>query len=186
MTSIDTGKALEGEVLRLFQLVQKMRQDLATVCHPAGSGQILDTAADQLNAISAESENATDEIMDASEKIMAIAKQMGSEIKYGGARHYFEGMEKQSERIMEACQLHDLISQRIAKIVRTINAVEGTINSLVVTLGDGGITGVSSALAEIDKLDGHLTLSGPALEGEGLEQVEIDDLFDEPGKQAGK
>lgn len=178
MEASDTGKMLESEILRLFQLIQKMRRDLSTVCHPAGGGQVLDSAADQLSAIATESENATHNILDASEKITEIARLMGKEIKYSGAQHYFKSMEAESRRIMEACQLHDIIGSRISKIVRTINAVEGTLNSLVVTLGDGGdVTGVTSALAQINKLDGDLELTGPAIGNSGMPQTEIDGLF---------
>ena len=178
MATIDAGKALEGEVLRLFQLVQKMRVDLASLCQPAGEGQILDTAADQINAISTEAEESTEIILSATERIAAISAKMGSEIKYGGARPYFDALDEESRRIMEACQVYDIIGQRLARVVRTINAVEGTISSLVVTLGDDGITGVSSALDEINRMDGDLILTGPALKDEGLEQADIDNMFD--------
>lgn len=178
MDTSDTGKLLESEILRLFQLIQKMRRDLSTVCHPVGGGLVLDSAADQLNAIATESENATNSILDASEKITKIAQQMANEIKYAGAQHYFLNMQAESQRIMEACQLHDIIGARISKIVRTINAVEGTLNSLVVTLGDGNdVTGVSSALAQINRLDGDLELTGPAIGNSGMPQLEIDNLF---------
>lgn len=178
MSALDTGKALEGEVLLLFQLVQKMRLDLASVCQPAGGGQILDSAADQINAINAEAEEATDAILSAAERIAAVSAKMGSEIKYGGARPYFDTLDTESRRILEACQVHDIISQRLARVVRTINAVEGTINALVVTLGDDGVTGVSSALDQINRKDGDLVLTGPALKDEGLVQADIDELFD--------
>jgi len=177
MSGLDTGKALEGEVLLLFQLVQKMRQDLASVYQHEGEGLILDSAADQINAINAEAEEATEEILSASERIAAVSAKMGSEIKYGGARPYFDTLDKESRRIMEACQVHDIIGQRLSRVVRTINAVEGTINALVVTMGDGGVTGVSSVLNQISRKDGDLTLSGPALKGAGLEQTDIDELF---------
>tara|TARA_R110000787_G_scaffold226512_3_gene334341 strand:- start:101227 stop:101778 length:552 start_codon:yes stop_codon:yes gene_type:complete len=177
MPGLDTGKALEGEVLLLFQLVQKMRQDLASVYQSAGEGLILDSAADQINAINAEAEEATDAILSATERIAAVSAKMGSEIKYGGARPYFDTLDTESRRIMEACQVHDIIGQRLSRVVRTINAVEGTINALVVTLGDDGFTGVSSALDQINREDGDLIMSGPALKDEGLEQTDIDALF---------
>ena len=82
--------------------------------------------------------------------------------------------------------MHDIIGQRISKIVRTINAVEGTLNSLVVTLGDGGAMGVGSALTRINTLDGNLELEGPALAGQGMEQRDVDRLFEPPRSAARK
>ena len=178
MAAFDSGKVLEKEVLQLFRLIQKMRTELASVRQPTGDGGFLDTAADQLNAIADESELATRKILDSVESVSSVTAQLSSEIKYGGARHHFSALENASRSILEACQAHDIIGQRIANIVQTINAVEGSLNSLVVTLGDDKVVGVSSTLDQIGKKDGELILSGPAVGDEGMIQEEIDELFD--------
>lgn len=154
MAAFDSGKALEKEVLQLFKLVQKMRTELASARQPDSDGGFLDTAADQLNAIADDSENATKKILDGIETVSAITEKLGSEIKYSGARSHFVALEDASRSILEACQAHDIIGQRIANIVQTINAVEGSLNSLVVTLGDDTVVGVSSTLDNIGKKDG--------------------------------
>lgn len=153
MATFDSGKALEKEVLQLFKLVQKMRAELASVRQPNSDGGFLDTAADQLNAIADDSENATKRILDGIETISAITEKLGSEIKYSGARPHFVALEDASQSISEACQAHDIIGQRIANIVQTINAVEGSLNSLVVTMGDDTVVGVSSTLDHIGNKD---------------------------------
>ena len=154
MPTFDSAKSLEKEVLQLFTLVQKMREELAAVRGDDADGKFLDTAADQLNAIAHETEAATQSILSAAEKITETNSTLGSEIKYSGARPHFETIETATQAITEACKIQDVIGQRIANIVRTINTLEGTLNSLVVTLGDNSVAGVSSTLDQLGKADG--------------------------------
>lgn len=179
MASLDTAKALEGEVLQLYKLVQRMREDLAGVAGPSAKGKVLDRAADQLNAIADESESATQAILDASERIAQVSSILHKEIKYAGARHIFDKLDEANRKILENCQVHDIIGQRIARIVRTINAVEGTISALVVTVGDEGIKGLPSAIVDLDPRDGQLSLAGPAIDGDPdtLDQAAVDSVF---------
>ena len=149
MTSLDTVKALEGEVLQLYQLVQKMRRELAGVTASGEDGIALDRAADQLHAIATDSANAKDTILAESERITQVAEDLMSQIKFGGARHYFETLLDSSKAISDSCAVHDHIGQRISSIVRTINAVEGTISALVVTIGDGGVKGLTAAIDDV-------------------------------------
>lgn len=153
MAAFDSGKSLEKEVLQLFKLVQKMRTELANIRQPDSDGGFLDTAADQLNAIAEDSEKATRKILDAAEIVSAITEKLGAEIKYSGARQHFVALEDASTTISNACHAHQVTGQRIANIVQTINAVEGSLNSLVVTLGDDTVVGVSSTLDHIGNKD---------------------------------
>ena len=151
MTSFDAGKALEGEILRLFHLVRKMRKELASVYESAGEGRGLDSLADQLDTIVQESGAAAETMRDASDKIKTITDQLSKQIKYAGARDIFALLDDERARIDEAVSVHDQIGARIANVVTTINTVEGTINSLVVILGDGNVKPLSSALETSDK-----------------------------------
>ncbi len=171
--------SLETEVVKLFGLVQKLRTDLASVQVPSGETPILETAADQIQAITEESEAATNTVMDATEEISEIAAQLQREIKYTGASHIFQDILDRSQSILEACQTHDIIEQRLSRVIRTINLVEGTLNSLVVTVGKNSVTDVETAISGINMQDGDLELSGPCAKGGGLSQREIDALFDE-------
>ncbi len=145
------SQALEAEVLKLFELVRKMRAELAQVSHPHSDTHLLDTAADQLQTISLESADARQVILEASTKIKEATDKLTSEIKYGGARPIFEGIAEQNERIADACRFHDILSTRLARIVHTINAVEGTLNSLVVTLGESGFETIPTTISHIHR-----------------------------------
>lgn len=179
MASLDTAKALEGEVLQLYKLVQRLREELAGVAGASAEGKVLDRAADQLNAIAAESEHATQSILDATEKVSQVSSLLRKEIKYAGARHIFDKLDQSARTILENCQVHDIIGQRISRIVRTLNAVEGTISALVVTVGEDSIKGLPSALIDLNPKDGELSLHGPALDNDpgSMDQAAIDNVF---------
>lgn len=150
MTSIDTTKALESAVLQLFKLVQRMREELSGVTGTTDVGG-LDRAADQLSSIAEEQQKAAAEIVEATQKIADVTALLSKEIKYAGARQFFDTLKSQSDVITEATKRHEAMAEKIASIVQTINTVEGTINSLVVTLGDGNAQGLPSAIGTIGK-----------------------------------
>ena len=145
--------SLETHVLRLFELMQQMRTDLAVLTDSDGDKPGLDSVADQLVSVADDSEQANNAIINANEKITDIAEQMIREIKYTGARHKFQDIADTSSRIDLACEVQDAARARIMKVVDTINQVEGTLNSLVVKVGNGGVAGVETALSGIHLMD---------------------------------
>ncbi len=144
---------LETQVLRLYELMQKMRGDLAVLTDSTGDKPVLDTVADQLTSVADDSEQATVAVSNASDKISDIAEGMIREIKYTGARHMFQDIVDASARIDLACEVHDAVRARIMNIIQTINQVEGTLNSLVVKLGNGHVAGVETALSGINMME---------------------------------
>lgn len=143
---------LETQVLRLYELMQKMRGDLAVLTDSKGDKPVLDTVADQLVSVANDSDKATVAVSDASEKITEIAEGMIREIKYTGARHMFQDIVNATGRIDLACEVHDAARMRIMSVIETINQVEGTLNSLVVKLGNGNVAGVETALSGINMM----------------------------------
>lgn len=170
--------ALQKEIVGLFANIQKIKSELASVKHPHAEEDMLGTVADQINAISEETTVATNEIIAAAEAISEVNQLLSSEIKYGGARQHFEKISANINRIFEACSYHDITGQRLSKIVRTINAVEGTLNSLVVIVGEGGIAALPVYDHKIHGDEGGVRPAGPQRQGEGVSQDDIDKLFD--------
>lgn len=144
---------LETHVLRLYDLMQKMRADLSVLTDAADDKPVLDSAADQLVAISEDSEKASEAVLNANDTISGIAENMIREIKYTGARHQFQEIVDASQRIESACEIQTEARARISNVIETINLVEGTLNSLVVRVGDGSVTGVGTALSGISMMD---------------------------------
>lgn len=166
-------QALEREIVGLFKNIQRIKQELASIKHPNAEQDLLGSAADQLNAIAGETADATHTIMQAAEAIDAVNQDLLQQIKFGGARPYFHTIADNVSRIYEACIFHNITGQRLAKIVRTINAIEGTLNSLVVIVGEDSIAALPADTRTLGT-----ARDGPALAGEGLSQDAVDKLLD--------
>lgn len=145
--------SLETHVVRLYDLMQKMREDLAVLTDASANQPTLDSAADQLMTIAEDSEKASADVRNANSTISEIATNMIQEIKYTGARHKFQEIVDASDRIADACDVQNDACGRIANVIETINLVEGTLNSLVVRVGDGSVTGVGTAISGINMMD---------------------------------
>ena len=68
--------------------------------------------------------------------------------------------------VFEACSFQDITGQRISKVVKSVTDVEDRLNALIEVKPDK------------EKTEDEKLLHGPALEGEGISQDEIDKLFD--------
>jgi len=171
-------KALQREILGLYENIQKFKEELASVSHPHAEDDLIGTAADQLAAISEETTDAAEAITAAAEAIDRVNSELLSQIKFGGARPMFNEIGDNVRRIYEACVMHDITGQRLAKVVKTINAIEGALNSLVVIVGKDAIAALPTYDHGIHGRDDGVTPAGPQSEGEGMSQDDIDDLFD--------
>ena len=172
-------KALEKEILGLFNNIQRIKLELASVKHPGVDQDMLGSVADQLNAIADETTDAANEIMEATEAIDVINQELTKQIKFGGARDYFDKIGVNVARIFQACSFHDITGQRLSKIVRTINAIEGALNSLVVIVGKDSISALPMETNNLNRMDGDVELAGPQLETEeAMSQDDIDKMFD--------
>jgi chemotaxis protein CheZ len=128
----------------------------------------LPRAGKELDAIVKATEEATNTIMEAAEEIM------GGDPDDPGA--YKSMVDDACMRIFEACSFQDITGQRVNKVVETIQYVEERLNSLQNAWGPD----LGDAPAEEDGLDGEAALlNGPALEGEGVKQDDVDAILGE-------
>ena len=172
--------ALKVEVVRLFACIQKIKAELASIKHPLAQVDHFDTVADQLNAIVASTEGATHSIMEATEAILAGVAQAQEHPEAMALKPELFAIGNAANRIFESCAFHDITGQRISKIVRTMHLIEGTLNSLVVIMGEDALAALPTDVVksvEKEDVDGS-PLHGPALGNEGFSQADIDKLFD--------
>ena len=132
-------------------------------------------AGDQLGAIVKSTELATNTIMEAAEEIMAGS---GDD-----AAAHRAAVEDACMRIFEACSFQDITGQRVTKVVKTLSHIDERLTTLLEALG--------AELADIpvepeNQPEGDAALmTGPALEGEGIDQDEVDALLNGPGPASG-
>lgn len=161
MTPNPQYEALQREILGLFKNIQKFKEELASIKHPNAERDLIGTAADQLNATSEETAAAANEIMSAAKAIERVNARLLAQAGDGGAKPLFEEIGANVSRIYEACSFHDVTGRRLAKVVRTINAIEGALNSLVVIVGKDAIAALPTVDYALNRDDGGTGLEGP-------------------------
>ncbi|WP_334128172.1 protein phosphatase CheZ [Sneathiella sp.] len=167
------------EILRLRRQIASLHQDcqdLASFIMAARSeiAQIrpndlkrekLPRAGKELDAIVEATEAATNQIMGAAETIMS-ARVTEPDVVNDACMAIFE-----------ACSFQDITGQRISKVVSTLNYIEEYLARLTKAWGHQIDSIAANDAAATPGGDADL-LNGPALDGEGVDQQEIDSLFD--------
>lgn len=173
--SIDTS--IYKECKSLSEYIANARTEIATLS-PAdeASDTGIDRAGMELDAIVQATEEATNTIMNAAEEIM------GADLSSDDGQ---AGVQDAVMRIFEACSFQDITGQRISKVVETFTHIEARVSELSALLGVSEAD-ILRAKTDVPVKEGDAALlSGPALEGEGIGQSEVDNLmneFDSPGE----
>ncbi|MBL4615262.1 MAG: protein phosphatase CheZ [Magnetovibrio sp.] len=169
---------LSRQIVQLYEYMERIKSEIATVKHPNAPVDHFNKVADQLNAIVQATEDATNTIMEAAEESTNLVQSLKERILIDEVTVDFDKIIANSNRIFEACTFQDITGQRISKIVKTMNLLEGTLSSLVVIIGKDSIAALP--VAKVDKTeDGEVAMEGPALEGEeSVSQADIDAMFD--------
>ncbi|MBE7638491.1 chemotaxis protein CheZ [Sneathiella sp. P13V-1] len=171
MTSKSEVEALQHEIdslhkdcRDLVQFIVNARAEISQI-KPADIKQDkLPRAGKELDAIVQATESATNQIMEATERIMD-ARVTEADVVNDACMEIFE-----------ACSFQDITGQRISKVVSTLEYIESYLDKLSSAWGhdDKG-----EAPSEDDRTGEAALLNGPALEGEGVDQNYVDSMFDE-------
>lgn len=172
LTARDVG--LHQELDGLVRLISAARSEIAALRPDEINEKHLPAATDELDAIVGATEAATSEILDAVEKIEALAPSTPPEIS--------SEIGNMVTRIYEACNFQDITGQRITKVVRTLKQIEQKVNDLARAFGDGGIerpdpTPAPAAEEAPAKPTDQDLLNGPQLPTNAKSQADIDALF---------
>jgi len=169
---------LSRQIVQLYEYMERIKSEIAAVKHPNAPVDHFNKAADQLAAIVQATEDATNTIMEATEATSGIAEVLKDKIRIDEVDDELDHIIENSNKVFEACTFQDITGQRISKIVKTMNLLEGTLSSLVVIIGKDSIAALP-VQAEEKLKDGDVVMDGPALEGEeSVSQADIDALFD--------
>ena len=165
---------LEG----LVRFIHSAKAEIAALRPDEIQQTHLPAATDELDAIVGATEEATGVILDAVEKIEAIAPQAPPEVA--------QELSNMVTRIYEACNFQDITGQRITKVVRTLKHIESKVAGLVMAFGDEMARANATAPAAEEKADVPATsgpvdekdlLNGPQLPSNATSQADIDALF---------
>jgi chemotaxis protein CheZ len=168
---------LYAEIQALAKYIETTKQELRDLQPEQIPGEHIPVAHDELNAVTAATEQATETIMEATEAIEKTAQKLG---KKNAAV-----LDDAVTKIYEACGFQDITGQRISKVVKALQLIEEKVDELVATFGDDAeakervrIRKEAKAAAEAE-LDPDLELlHGPQMPADAASQDDIDALFD--------
>lgn len=163
--SIDTS--IYREFRELSDYIAKARGEIASLRPGDLQRDRLPRAGRELEAIVRSTEEATNKIMAAAEAIMAADPAEGE--------GYRSLVSDRCMEIFEACSFQDITGQRISKVVETLTYIEDRVSRLKNALG-AELEDAPHEAEDLRQGDAAL-LNGPALEGEGIAQDEVDKLM---------
>lgn len=172
MTSKPSVEQLESEIENLAEYITQAKREIAAITLPAdetGSDKNLGSAALELNEVVRHTEEATNNIMDKADAIMALAASAGD---------IGNQLNEHAMGILEACSFQDITGQRIKKVLKTLEQIELRVGNLIKLFGGNMPDGF--AFGEIDtggrRPDEDL-MNGPQLSKDKPSQDDIDKLF---------
>ncbi len=130
----------------------------------------------ELDAIVKATEKATDTIMGAAEELMAA--DASDPVAYKAM------VDERMMLIFEACSFQDITGQRVAKVIETLKHIESRVTRFADAISAADADGYLSEeerRREERKLKN--ILHGPQLDGEGVDQSDVDALFAKPAKK---
>jgi chemotaxis protein CheZ len=151
---------LQKEFQEIAQYIQQARSEIASI---GGQAAELDipVATDELEAVVKATEEATGKILDAAEVIGRVAGELGE-----GANA--DALNDAATMIYEASNFQDVTGQRLTKVIKALQKIEGKIQSL-----SGG-----TLTQQADINNPASLLNGPQLPQNASSQDDIDALFD--------
>ena len=166
------------EIAQMVRSIGRAKSEIAAIKHPLSAEDQVDTAASQLETIVRTTEQATNEIMTAADTIEVAMKRIHSlALDDQEIEDQLEIAANQVIAIIESCSFQDLTGQRITEVIKTLRFIESRVLSMI------DIWGGSEAFQELpipktgENEDEDALLNGPAMEGQGLSQDDIDALF---------
>ncbi len=168
---------LKKEIYGLFKYLKRVREEIAAINRPADEELHFDNMSDQLDAIVKATEEATDTIMECMGKNDEAVDELRKSRTDESQLALLDKISGNSADVFEACSFQDITGQRITKVVKSVTYVEDRVNALISVWGKDEIDSIE-VKADVEKTEDKKLLKGPALEGEGITQDEIDKLFD--------
>lgn len=172
-------EVLQTELREMANSITETRADIASLQSDEAAGDHIEAAAGELDAVVDATENATSSILAAAEELQLISEKLRDlEID----SQFCDDIETHTTDIFMACSFQDLTGQRMTKVVNTLRFLEQRVNMMIEVWGVDGSAknqkvNLSTTAPGDSRPDAEL-LDGPASDGEGFSQDEIDAMLD--------
>ena len=157
---------LYHELESLASYIQSAKAEIAQLRPDEIRSDFIPSATDELDAIVGSTEAATNNILDAAERLESLGTMLEPELA--------ERLTEVVTTIYESCNFQDLTGQRITKVVKVLKVIEERVDTLVKVFG-ANIDEESKRPKEIVTDDD--LLNGPQLPDAAKDQAEIDRLM---------
>lgn len=132
-----------------------------------------------MDAVVKATEQATQTIMEAMENNETVLEQLRKRLREPAHVLLLDQITANANRVFEACSFQDITGQRVGKVAKSITYVEQRVDTLIALLGvEQTRTVAVKTPAGWEKDEDQQLMNGPQLNGEGLNQADIDKLFD--------
>jgi len=168
LKDVQTIDVLRRELVQMAESIEQARREVAALRPPAQARDKILTATNELDAIVTTTERASFDIITSAERLLQLVSKLreGAELE-----ETCKEIETEVTAIFTACSFQDLTGQRTNKVISAIRYLEQRINAMISLWEQPD--------AEGDFGDGDPLLRGPALDGEGVSQSDVDRLFGE-------
>ena len=168
------NEELSEQLTDLSTAIAETKRELASMRDPnvKSAGEVK-SATQELDAVVNATESATNDIMNAAELIDDLAGRLKSQATSQSDASLAEEINEKVVNIFEACNFQDITGQRITKVVNTLAFIDERVSRMMDMWGAEQIEGLENSIVDDSDL-----LNGPAPEGEGSSQDDIDSLFD--------
>jgi chemotaxis protein CheZ len=178
-TQSANAQALKSELGMIYDAISRTKQEIATLIATGFCGPEMGRVTHELDAVVGGSENATHRILQASEEIEDIAKNLSAAVKNLQDQDLARDILDHVTQIFEACNFQDLAGQRVSKVIATLKFIEDHILCMMDIWG--GVEQFKEIVpAARPECTSHSKLvHGPKLDGERghISQKEIDAMF---------
>ncbi len=167
LSPVDTR--LLVEIVELGRIIASARAEVAELNVSDITGHHLPTATDELDAIVEHTAQATHTILDCCESLD----------KFADGHHVASSQDLAliTTRIYEACGFHDIVGQRITKVVKALKCIEAKLQKISQSVdSDGAASTYDASSFRGISGDRHL-LNGPQMPSAALVQSDIDKLM---------
>lgn len=165
---------LYAEIEALSRFIESAKAEIAEVRPEDIRDEHLPTATDELEAIVGATEQATNQILEAVERIEEVAGRVDDANS--------ETITQAVTSVYEACNFQDITGQRITKVVTALQQIESKVDALLAAFGEevkrerakrGGAPSDASGSETGDEA----LMNGPASPDEAVSQEDIDALL---------
>ncbi|WGS21895.1 MULTISPECIES: protein phosphatase CheZ [unclassified Bradyrhizobium] len=176
---VEQCEKLKVELDLIHDAISRTKREIAVLHGKSFNGEEMAKVNGELGAVVGGTEQATQQILEATEAIDQAATVLSKNITPDQQKRLSEDIQERVVSIFEACNFQDLTGQRISKVMQTMKFIEQHINEMMNIWG--GVDAIKAHVPPIvDTREGDARLlNGPKLDGDAghASQDDIDALF---------